>query len=227
MTTEPSEVTENDQASESAAPAVTTPAAAESGISVATRPSMPEEVIAHFRSRLEAATTYLEYGSGGSTRMAVRLNVPRIYSVESSAAFGKEVRRRVSWDRKETVFKMIVPPFGETGAWGYPRPESYKSWGAYVNRVWDVAEAEGASPDLVLIDGRFRVACFLMTWLRAKPGTIVLFDDFTDRIDRYGVALQFGKPIKEIARMAEFVVPETMDMKAIAIQLALAVTDPR
>lgn len=227
MTTEHSGVPENNEAPEAAEPAATAPAAAESEIRVATRPSMPEEVIAHFQSRLEAATTYLEYGSGGSTRMAVRLSVPRVYSVESSAVFGKAVRRSVSWDRKNTIFKMIVPPFGETGAWGYPRPESYKSWSTYVNRVWDVAEAEGASPDLVLIDGRFRVACFLMTWLRAKPGTIVLFDDFTNRVDRYGVALQFAQPRKEIARMAEFVVPETMDMKAIAIQLALAVTDPR
>jgi hypothetical protein len=36
-------------------------------------------------------------------------------------------------------------------------------------------------PDLVLIDGRFRLACFLHPLLAAAPGTPILFDDYTNR----------------------------------------------
>jgi len=36
---------------------------------------------------LTASQCYLEYGSGGSTRLAASLDVPIIYSVESDQAF--------------------------------------------------------------------------------------------------------------------------------------------
>ena len=41
--------------------------------------------------------------------------------------------------------------------------------------------------DLVLVDGRFRVACALKVWERLKPGAILMIHDFhtKERRDRY------------------------------------------
>jgi hypothetical protein len=36
-------------------------------------------------------------------------------------------------------------------------------------------------PDLVLINSRFRLACFMHSLLAADPGTPLLFDDYTNR----------------------------------------------
>jgi protein O-GlcNAc transferase len=39
----------------------------------------------------------------------------------------------------------------------------------------------GVSPDVVLIDGCFRVACFLACWANIQRPTTVIFDDYTER----------------------------------------------
>ena len=67
-------------------------------------------------------------------------------------------------------------------------------------------EREGVSPDLVLIDGRFRVASFLVSALLAQEGCTILFDDYFDR-PNYHVVEKYLKPVRKAGRMAEFSVP--------------------
>ncbi|MDR7058690.1 MULTISPECIES: hypothetical protein [unclassified Sphingopyxis] len=43
------------------------------------------------------------------------------------------------------------------------------------------------SPDAVLIDGRFRVACLLQAIIHCKPDCVFLFHDFQDRPQYHGV----------------------------------------
>ena len=43
------------------------------------------------------------------------------------------------------------------------------------------------SPDAVLIDGRFRVACLLQAIIHCKPDCVFLFHDFQDRPQYQGV----------------------------------------
>lgn len=69
----------------------------------------------------------------------------------------------------------------------------------------------GFSPDLVLIDGRFRVACLLTALLKAKAGTVILFDDYLNRRELYGRVEDLLLMRKQIGRMAEFVVPDVLD----------------
>ncbi|WP_240997067.1 hypothetical protein, partial [Pseudomonas viridiflava] len=49
----------------------------------------------------------------------------------------------------------------------------------YPLKVWDEPYFE--QPDVILIDGRFRIACFVTAYLRATKPMIVLFDDYLDR----------------------------------------------
>jgi hypothetical protein len=64
-------------------------------------------------------------------------------------------------------------------------------------------------PDLVLIDGRFRVACLMTVLLRIQRPVRVLFDDYADR-PKYQRAEALVRPRRMIGRMAEFEVDPGM-----------------
>jgi len=75
-------------------------------------------------------------------------------------------------------------------------------------------------PDLVLIDGRFRLACFFHSLLAAAPGTPILFDDYTNR-PHYQLVEEFC-PISETeGRQALFRVPAELDREAIGKELEM------
>ena len=61
------------------------------------------------------------------------------------------------------------------------------------------------SPDAVLIDGRFRVACLLQAIIHCKPDCILLFHDFPDR-PYYQVVL---KHVDVLARVDTLAVMRT------------------
>ena len=84
--------------------------------------------------------------------------------------------------------------------------ESYRTW------VW----RQGVSPDVVLVDGRFRVACFLTSLIEAVENTIIIFDDYADR-HHYHVVERFLKPFKCCGRQAFFRVQSmtTQDRKKV------------
>jgi len=73
-------------------------------------------------------------------------------------------------------------------------------------------------PDLVLIDGRFRVACFLHSLLAAEPGTPILFDDYSNRPHYHLVEESY--PIEQTeGRQALFRVPAELDREVIGREL--------
>lgn len=82
---------------------------------------------------------------------------------------------------------------GEIGDWGTPinRDKSADFW-RYMASPWDIAKREKLIPDVVLIDGRFRVASFLYSLLSARVGTLLMFDDYLNR-EYYFVVENFCK----------------------------------
>ena len=68
------------------------------------------------------------------------------------------------------------------------------------------------SPDLVLIDGRFRVFCFLTTVKLAPVGTKILFDDYINR-PLYHVVEEFCEKIETCGRQALFEVSQSAKKK--------------
>jgi len=71
---------------------------------------------------------------------------------------------------------------GEVGAWGTPiNIARYGDFWKYSVAPWKKATELNVVPDTVLIDGRFRVACFLYSLLSARVGTTIIFDDYFDR----------------------------------------------
>ena len=121
------------------------------------------------------AKIYGEYGVGLSTQFAAKeLNLKTI-SVDSSEEWINKVKVNLNGHNNSTLININV---GELGAWGRPLDYSKReNFNRYLEALWDL----GVKPDFVLIDGRFRVACFLTTLLHANEDTIIAFDDYVSR----------------------------------------------
>ena len=83
-----------------------------------------------------------------------------------------------------------------------------------VVQYFEIGFSGGWSPDVVLIDGRFRVACFLTCLLMTSPGTKIVFDDYTEN-QRYHLASEIVTPSRVGERQALFVRPESLDEIAV------------
>lgn len=190
------------------------------------KPMMPPKATATFNAAIAAARCYLEYGSGGSTVTAVRTGVPDLITVESDRLWLDAVRERVADRLVAGRHHLLHIDIGPTALHGYPASESaWRRFGHYPLGPWKLVRARGLSPDFVLIDGRFRVACLLATVIHAAPGTRIFFDDYAHRPSYHRVTA-FLEPRRRIARMAEFVVPENRPIEALWSALVEAIGDP-
>ena len=70
------------------------------------------------------------------------------------------------------------------------------------------------SPDAVLIDGRFRVACLLQAIIHCKPDCILLFHDFFDR-SHYHVVLKHVDLLTRVDTLAVMRAKLQVDGKAV------------
>lgn len=188
---------------------------------------MSEQAASWLEARLRETSCFLEYGAGGSTRLAASLDVPRIISVESDRAFAKAVREMVDISGSKSILNLLAVDVGATGDWGCPLNfDAFRRWPNYSLNVWNFLFKNGLSPDLILIDGRFRLGCFFASLLEARPGTIIMFDDYLSRRNIYGPVEHFLAPSETIDPCAIFVVPETLPRRGIARALARFVNYP-
>lgn len=191
-------------------------------------PAMPEAALPFVYSRLSTSRCYLEYGSGGSTVKASELGVPVIISVESDASWLDAVKQKVQASKAVGAQHHLVHiDIGPTKEWGFPTSDSgWRGYAKYPLEAWKLCKEKNLSPDLVLVDGRFRVACCLASFLFAKPGTRVLIDDYGDR-PLYHAVEKFISVASTIDRVAEFIVPAELPRDEVWLALMTAVTDPR
>ncbi|MBR2537353.1 MAG: glycosyltransferase family 2 protein [Hyphomicrobium sp.] len=197
--------------------------------SIKDSPEMPPASVEYLAAAMQQCSCYLEYGTGGSTAMAARTGIPAVIAVESDFAWRNAVRRKVESISGHSGAKNLIlhSDIGPTKELGYPKSDS--NWMRYHNyplEAWQLCRKEDLSPDLVLIDGRFRVACCLASFLFAAPGTRILFDDYVDRPHYFSVE-NFVKRTQTIDRVAEFIVPAELPRDEIWLALMTAVTDPR
>ncbi len=145
--------------------------------------AMTDAEIGVLRECFSKATSLVEFGSGGSTLLAVRSPaLRRIWSVESDPAWIARLRRRQEIVAAEQAGRLAVvrADIGLTGDHGAPDGDASRgSWPTYHEEVWNDAATAGA--DLVLVDGRFRVACAMAALAHCQAHTILLFHDFWNR----------------------------------------------
>lgn len=165
-------------------------------------PRLDRSGIALLGECLASAQRYIEYGCGGSTLFALTRSKAHVFSVESDAAWAAKVAGAAGDHSSRLDLEAV--DVGPCGPWGRPLGYSHRrNFLQYIESPWRRAQCA----DLVLVDGRFRVACFCKSVLAAAPGTTILFDDYLTRT-KYHVVEEVLKPAGHAGRLARFVCPE-------------------
>lgn len=180
---------------------------------------------------LKKSKQYLEFGSGGSTFLAVLNSDCNIISIESDLNWINYIKEwkilsTAAGENTYESFKTSAPPpenadistvseynqnkrldlryinIGEVGEWGVPVNENNKNdWYKYSSEVFNIEAARKS--DFVFIDGRFRVACALTTILNTDKNVIIAMHDFWDR-EQYHILLKYLDVIEGIDTLAVF-----------------------
>lgn len=152
--------------------------------------------------QLKSAKNYLEFGSGGSTYLAVLNSDAQIVSIESDEKWLDYMRE---WDIiKKNEGKRLTLQYINIGPikdWGYPADFGYHD--LFPNYSSQVFQNLDKDFDVIFVDGRFRVACTLQTILHTKQDAKILMHDFTYR-PQYKEVLRFLDIEKTVDTMVLF-----------------------
>lgn len=177
------------------------------------------------RDAYTRASSILEYGSGGSTVMASEMAGKTVMSVESD---GDWVGMMNAWFHDHPALStptMHHANVGKTGEWGMP--EGDKRWRAFPKYPLEVWDLEGfVAPDVVLVDGRFRVGCLLACLYRTQKPIELYFDDYIGR-EPYHVVESFITPTEIRGRMARFDLNPTSLPSERLLEVIQLMTRPR
>jgi len=158
---------------------------------------------------------YLEFGCGGSTLVACREpSIDTILFVESDPRWYEEVKKQCL---DINVKKTILPLFRGLNVvhqnnWGHPGP------GCTDAQKKAYSEPPPIPPHttvVVLVDGRFRVACCLKLFFVLHDQDVILFDDFLPRQDKYGVVLDYYD-----------IIDQTVDHNMVVLRKKLSCSSP-
>lgn len=133
-------------------------------------------------SYMTPTTRYFEWGSGGSTDTYGRLTEGLVVSVENFRPWCDKVASlpfvKCRQKNKSLEYKCIIPH--ATGPAGYPENKNHSGdFAEYLNAIT-------AHPnfDVVLVDGRWRVACAMISLDYIKDSTVVFMHDVSDAPSR-------------------------------------------
>ena len=155
-----------------------------------------------FKEILSNTKIYGEYGCGNSTKWVLENTNAIVKSVETVEEIAKKY---------DGVHYVNVGPI--TG-WG--RPESYEFRDKFVEYTYWIWQDD--KPDTVLVDGRFRVCCFLSSLKYADTGTKIIFDDYIN-YPVYHIVEKFVKREEECGRQCLFIVPDNIDYEELDIEI--------
>ena len=155
-----------------------------------------------YLTKLWNSKCYLEYGTGSSTLLAKKLDKD-FYAVESDTNFFNFLKPHFNKNyilvSLGVVFFFSTPVFASIRRF-YLNKRSIK----YANYVIEKIKRDQKQPDLVLIDGRYRVLCclFIYKFLQKKQNNqiSIIVDDFLNR--RYYQILYALFDIEIIGRIA-------------------------
>lgn len=185
-----------------------------------------------FYELLDKATSYQEFGAGGSTVVALkRENIKHIHTIEGARDWVRILRRRqdVSSAITEGRMTLVYADIGPTGAWGNPTRRFGKypgkaTWPEYSGKAAE--RADGVRFDLIFVDGRFRVACLLKALKRVPDSernvTVFAMHDYTNR-KQYHVVERFVRPMNTVNTLNVF--QAKADINQTALDEAIAVYD--
>jgi hypothetical protein len=154
-----------------------------------------------FKKIVRKESIYAEYGCGASTVWVAENIGCEVFSVDSSTEWIDKVKKSCESFEKINLHYVDVGPVGSWGRpIGYQKSENFND---YTDWIW----TNERSPNVILVDGRFRVCCFLTCLIYGESGAKILFDDYTNR-PNYHFVERYLKPTETCGRQALFVIPE-------------------
>jgi hypothetical protein len=150
-----------------------------------------------FLKHIDPKGDYLEWGAGGSTLAALERTAGSILCVETDVEWVNKMRACAPVQHAESSQRLHfeLVDLGPTKAWGFPRDASkVTEWPKYAAAPWH----RDFKPRTVLVDGRFRVACFLSACLFSDPETTVMIHDYEDGLkerEHYKTVMQHADQI--------------------------------
>jgi hypothetical protein len=171
--------------------------------------------LALLQSCLGTADNYLEFGAGNSTVLAC--DVPTIRHIDSVDSSGEYVEQHlrphasIASALSEGRLELHLIEIGETAKWGYPKDASKKHlWPNYSLAVF----SRPSNHDLVLVDGRFRVACTLSSLLSTPDDCRIMIHDFSSR-PQYHVVAKFLETEASVDTLALFAKKPGVDRRRV------------
>lgn len=158
----------------------------------------PDEIELFFKwvSSAKNGSTYIEFGSGGSTDLVLRHTSHLVVSVESTPAWSLKVAQTAQKMGVDGRLQAVVVDIGPTKQAGAPSDRrNMAKWPLYSSMVQAVPHAQ-----VVFVDGRFRVACALKAILYVVNEPIIIIHDFWNR-EKYHVVLEFVNVLENATTM--------------------------
>ncbi len=176
------------------------------------------------RSFMRCSSNYLEFGCGGSTCLAVELVKGSVVSIDSSYEWLDKVD--LECKRREGVTSPVLHhvDIGPTGDWGYPVDLNTRDmWPNYHQDIWKTDNSRQA--DMYLVDGRFRVACFMQILFHCRSNPVIGIHDFASR-EKYHVIKEVAREIATAEDLSIFQQRRDQDYERVRSILATYAYDP-
>ncbi|WP_085919942.1 O-linked N-acetylglucosamine transferase, SPINDLY family protein [Halomonas sp. CSM-2] len=165
-----------------------------------------------FKISLEKANQYFEFGSGGSTVWAIAEGLT-VKGVESDDKWVNALKNKLG--EKCQIEAVDVGP---TKEWGFPvSMQEASKFPAYSTAIHQHPQAF----DLILVDGRFRVACtmaaiqHILEYSKEPEKARIFIHDFWNR-PHYHVVLKFLETVEKAESAALFKIAKNVERNKVA-----------
>jgi hypothetical protein len=156
-----------------------------------------KDELVFFRDQLRSSEFLLEFGTGGSTLLALNAGPKRIVSCETDSDYIDDFRlKHASNFWNFSTIELHHLNVGPTEKWGYPVEPLTSSQTDHYFRVIE----EHADADTVFIDGRFRVAVAAKCYLHLRDDAKFLIHDF--KREHYSPVLEFLELEEQVGTLA-------------------------
>lgn len=200
---------------------------------IGTSPYLDPLALVGWRDALENSSVYLEYGSGGST-VEASLAGKLVISVETDESYLRAVEQKVrETSESKASFHPVHVDIGPTEQWGrplnpWPTRNNVKLWRRYTSAPWVLLDQLNVVPDFIFVDGRFRAASILESFLRLPPDSDCQFmlDDFETREVYFRGALTFANRARRVGGAIMFRRDPNFDRSAARAMLTALQAQP-
>jgi len=138
-----------------------------------------------FKKKLKQSNLYLEFGSGNSTIEAEKLN-KNYYSIESDKNFYNYIIKKINKKKISFIDFGVVGFYSNPLKYNYNKFKISKKAESYCSNILKNFLKKKIYPDLILVDGRFRVLAALYVYkffLNKKKNFTIIIDDYFEKFN--------------------------------------------